>query len=636
LKNTTYSTAARLALGLALAIVAVSQEVPHRALIPAKPIGSGDVRQLSYSPDGRFLAVVTTIGFQVRRADDGTLLNTVVDDLPASPRLHYYPEPWLNELCWSPDGTRIARASVGIEIWDPLASAPERILPVEATDKAFHELAWSSKGRWLAARSDSGIVVLGLDGARLLVIPGELPGVMGRTISGFSWAPDGGQLAVVTGQGESEEIEVWDVMKQLRVRRFRVGQKAPKMRTVSDTGQVVEIPPNHAKVEWSPDGHLLALASGFSGLSLWNPYTGSSILRTQRKMGLDAIGAVISLSWSRGGNILRVGTPFDIRMLKLDSGVAVHEVRTESKKKWMRSIAVSVDGEQLAGSFDNGEIVMWRGRNHIPVVRLSIGAFADGFVVLSPDLRYMVGASPQGWAAVWDLSSCQKVIELGTSPWWGHDEYAWSPDGRTLAAVNGGELPNVVHLFQPSALEGVRSIKMPYSNYSAYTEASWSPDGTRVLVSGPPYAVISVKSGDVESLPSGQGRLLWTAEGGLARRPVPVRAVLQSPDFRYVAIGGNDKILVWDTQENRALGTVDFPPPRTLSQVAWSPDSGKLAYVSKTGALEIWDRGSGTVVEQWTTPGIWTWKVPTFVSWHEKLVAVECLGGAIRFWRAHD
>src|SRR5271154_5565976 len=119
----------RMALGLAFACGLVAQDVPTSALIPEKPVGAGNIRQPAYSPNGQMLAVVTTVGFQIRDAESGRVLNSVVDGLPSDPPSVMYAERWLSELCWSPDGRRIARAASGIEIWDPLGSAPERTLP---------------------------------------------------------------------------------------------------------------------------------------------------------------------------------------------------------------------------------------------------------------------------------------------------------------------------------------------------------------------------------------------------------------------------------------------------------------------------------------------------------------------------
>lgn len=104
---------------------------------------------------------------------------------------------------------------------------------------------------------------------------------------------------------------------------------------------------------------------------------------------------------------------------------------------------------------------------------------------------------------------------------------------------------------------------------------------------------------------------------------------------RFAAGGdslGPNKLTVWDVAENRALWTINFPPNRSLDQVAWSPDSLRLAYVSEEGQLQVWDRSSVRVVETWTAPGMWRWEIFSSLCWREKLIAAENLGGAIRLW----
>ena len=90
----------RFALILALASLLTGQDVPTLALASGRPRGAGNVRQLTYSPDGRLLAVVTTTGFQVRDAESGRVLNSIIDAVPATPPIvGQFPEPSLNELC---------------------------------------------------------------------------------------------------------------------------------------------------------------------------------------------------------------------------------------------------------------------------------------------------------------------------------------------------------------------------------------------------------------------------------------------------------------------------------------------------------------------------------------------------------
>lgn len=176
-------------------------------------------------------------------------------------------------------------------------------------------------------------------------------------------------------------------------------------------------------------------------------------------------------------------------------------------------------------------------------------------------------------------------------------------------------------------------MKLPELNAFGYL-TSWSPDGTRILINGKEPIVVSVENGAIEAAPRGGGLLLWTAQGGLKPLRIPVRAFLQAPDCRLVALLQDyDHLVVWDTQENRVLWTVIVPPERAAGELAWSPDSQRLAFVSKPGSVDIWDRSTGRVLERLTTPGTWPWIGPSYLIWREKLVAVIRLGGAVQLWR---
>ena len=615
----TTRVACLLALGLASAGDTSGQDFPTRSLVPGRPLGPGNVRQLSYSPDGHLLAVLTTVGFQIRNSDSGSVLNSVLDEAPAD-------RVSSGNLCWSPDGKRIARIVRGIEIWDPLAATAERILPAMTSDKAFLGVAWSPAGTQIAGRSETGVIVWDLASGSRISFP-EQPDKEDRVISSFSWDPGGGQIAVVAGVWESEVVDLWDVRRPKLVRRIRVGQKPPSSPRLSGAESVIEVSPDQSKVEWSPDGRILALNSGFGGLSLWNARSGSLLLRTRQK------GGVVSLSWSRDSKLLFVGTPHQIRLIRWDAGGSIYDLQSE---EWMRCNAASTNGERLAASFDDGTIALWRGRNRQPQTRVQTGALGDFNIAVSGDLRKMASESWQESPGVWDLSSGNKLAGSEAANW-GSGRFAWSPDGRTLAVVRQWEL----QLVYPSATSANRLIKLPGSGLG-YTAASWSPDGARILVIGPTPVVVSFATGAVDSGPPGKGVLLWTSTGNLVRRSLPDWGVLQgapeahvmqAPDFRYVAVKQIDKLTIWDGQESRLMWTIDFPQNRTLSQVAWSPDSRRLAYVSETGAVDIWDLAYGRVVARWTGPALWAWPGLVHLTWRDKLIALECKGGSVRFWR---
>ena len=299
-------------------------------------------------------------------------------------------------------------------------------------------------------------------------------------------------------------------------------------------------------------------------------------------------------------------------------------------------VAVTADSRASVTSLDGGEIVFWRGRNRQPQARISMGALFSHPKTISPDLRYLTGTD--SLAGLWNLKTGDRLaaFEAGT---WGYGQTAWAPDGRTVAFVRVTEDPEVVQFLRPFSGEPDRAIRLPKANYFAYTSVSWSPDGTQVLVTGSADAVISVASGTVKSLAGGRGRFVWAPSGDLVRRatPIPLRIwdILQSPDYRYAALRGDNKdLVVWDTQEDRVLWTAIVPNDRTLMQVAWSPDSQQLAYVSDAGIVDVWDLHEGQVVARWTAPNLPLWRGFSYLTWHSDLVAVEHLGGAIRLGQA--
>ncbi len=571
------------------------------------------------------LAVVTTTGFQLRDAESGRLLSSIVDAVPATPHIVVqFPEPWLNELCWSPDGKQIARTHGGIEIWNAPGSAPERTLPPDTADQVFYDLAWSPDGKQIAAHFDGGVVVFDMESARRTVIPEQAPNDGLAEIGGFAWSPRGDRLAIAAGYWESEVIDVWDVRKPALLRRYKVGAEGTPPPPCGDP--CFPTITYSSKLVWAPDGSVLALNSGFSGLALWNVRTGALIRRTQNPE------AILWLSWSRDSRQLRIGTPHGFRFLNRDSGKSVFAFRSAD---WMRTVAISPGGERRAASFDDARIDLWKGSSLQPSEHIATGAVADMGVNVSPDLHYMAGVAALGLAGVWDLQSGARSAALKPS-FVGFGQFAWSRDSRTLAIAPGSdqpELPAVLQILRPSDGQAARSIPLAASNYAEFTAVSWSPDGKRVLATGSSRAVVSAEDGAVKAGPTGPGGFAWNAAGDLVRLAIPYQGIpLQSSDLRYAALRMNEKLTVWDMQENRVLWTVDFPVARSLSQVAWSPDSRQLAYVSASGVVDVWDLAASRVIEHWTAASIPKWRPFSQLTWADKLVGVDCLGGAVQLW----
>lgn len=231
---------------------------------------------------------------------------------------------------------------------------------------------------------------------------------------------------------------------------------------------------------------------------------------------------------------------------------------------------------------------------------------------LSPDGRYV--ARIPGWNPwVTDLGS-EQVVELvpvrGGSPATvlrGIDaSYAWSPDGRQLAASASGRTgPTMLRLFDHNG-RLVRSVTLPHtfeqeSERAYFRVLSWSPDGSHLLLEeSDPYLPRAMVALDLRS-----GRLRTLATFGNKDEP----AVVWSPDGRYVALAegegfSQDDYLfaVIDVATGKPLMacTVNRPCPDALSwPLAWAPDSRSLFAPSRGGIVRLdlgWHRSTAAVI----------------------------------------
>lgn len=110
---------------------------------------SRQVRQAAFSPDGRFLAVVSALG-------TGCLWETASANRLAA--MHGFLQG-MNSVAFSPDGHRIAIGGDGneaIKLWD--VESLQELLTLEGHGSWFNSAAFSGDGRLLASANSKGIV----------------------------------------------------------------------------------------------------------------------------------------------------------------------------------------------------------------------------------------------------------------------------------------------------------------------------------------------------------------------------------------------------------------------------------------------------------------------------------------------
>jgi pentatricopeptide repeat protein len=508
--------------------------------------------------------------------------------------LHRHTRP-VTALSWSPDGRRLASASVDgpIKIWDPTTG--RELATLRGQGGYWTRVAWSPDGRRLASSGDSGTIQLwdpdtGQGTARLT-----------RTslrVRSLCWAPDSRRLVII---GYYRTVRLWDV----------------------DTGRQTDAFRGHTRCEvasWSPDGRLIALAgegpkvllrdtetkrlsilptghTGWIRVLSWDPRSrllatasADGVIRLldvagQREAGVlrGHTGAVLSVAWSPDGCRLASAST--------DQTVRVWDVKTQKETAALRGhtsgvngIAWSPDGRRLASAGDDQTVRVWEvGSGPDPsLLRGSPGSLTA--VSWAPDSRRLASACVDRTIRVWDADAGKQLAILTVPTHQVSRDHShsnlvralsWSPDGRRLAS--GGD-DGALRLWDVGTRKGTTLF---YGDDNIVTAVSWNPDGRRLASWD--YSM-ALKVWDTNS-----GKLLLT----LHRSTELVSALSWSPGGRRLANGESDgTVRLWDVAGRRQLARLRGHTG-AVTAVSWSRDGRRLASAGGDQTIKIWDVREG-------------------------------------------
>ena len=277
-----------------------------------------------------------------------------------------------------------------------------------------------------------------------------------------------------------------------------------------------------------------------------------------------------------------------LRVWELEHPEVCRRYQGHQHQVW--SVAWSPDGRQLVSSGRDGSLRVWdpwrkpadAGPSVVPVAPLwwqfCLSANGKRAVVLEQRSPIGVGLAT-GAAALWDTENMRRIETLecaGTNI----ARFAWSPDGRLLAA---GDHQGNVRVWELTGHRAVASFRVEGFGIGFL---DFSCNG-RLLTCGvvrlaPPYD----RSGE-----------FWDTDGW-RQVPVPSEALRDlawgaiSPDGRVEAVIHNGGTLdFWDIPSGhfRAPLAQPFTVPKEGGYVAFSPDERTLACSTKWGVLALWD-----------------------------------------------
>ncbi len=621
-----------------LTTTAFSQNHTHLGLpIGAKArLGKGKIYQLKYFPDGKRLAVATSIGIHIYDVQTGEPLDLLTG--------HTGP---IECIVFSPDGRTFATGSEDntIRLWDANTGKHKATCIGHEDDISF--ITFNPAGDILASVDyDESNRFWDVQTGKQLktAIESDVTPTYALTYS-----PDGALFLTIGRSDKSESyIEYWDAQAGNNIKNvlieedFDVAAISPQRKILAcgghgplyfwdlETGErlksVEKADERPESLEFSPDGRKLVTGSSWETVSVWEVST-AKLLKT-----FGGGEEFNSVTYSPDGKTVAAGADDGIiRFWDVATGELKKEI-TGHLSSEIYAATYSPDGSTLTCGSER-KIQLWNPQTGELLKTATEPGCKVYSVVYSSDAKLLATGGTSKKARLWDVGTGRF---LGSFT--GHKDtiyaVAISPDQTLLASGGGSKSPrrgankhsdgdNTVSLWEirTGELYHIGERLATFTEHTArVSSVTFSPDG-KTLASGSQdktiqlwdvnththYKTLTGHEGGVtavvyafygSTLASGSEdgtiRLWNTHTGDLLLPPIEgaghVTSLAYSPDDRILASASEDPnyINIWDALTGKHLHTFMGHTHR-VNAVLFSPDGKTLASVSSDSTILLWD-----------------------------------------------
>lgn len=520
---------------------------------------------VAYCPDGRLIASADEWGaVSVWNARTGENIAQIYNPI--------YSKMVLNQrVTFSPDGRCLIYLTrdKGSQAWD-VVTKRSFSLPI-----ILHPIAFSPNGELAAGESNSSFVIYDL---RKHVVRFERQGgTILHPLYMVTFSSDGKFIATAERTRDRGEfpstIRLWD----------------------TNSGKQVDTWGSHChsinSLSFSSDGKFLA-TGGAGGVYLWD------VVNHRRLIKLEEEGGTAVFS-PGGKKLASVGFSSTVHLWDPANREKVLSIPTGNG--WVTALAFSPDGKKLLTGGWHHALFLWDVTTGKEILPKEGHRFDIHSVQFAPDGKTLASRSGDQSVLLWDIASgkLRQRFPLadddrlqGRSYIWSptpSSTLAYSPDGKTLAAVAGG-----------------------YNNRAfIWDTMSFRKKLTINTAKRPPTSIAFSQAGDVLAVIDDRVRL-WSTSSGFELPLSPIAGsgpIAFSPNGCILATNGlalrsspasSSLLCLWDWRGNRLLRKFNTQKdgPRCLS---FSFDGQLLAtcggsHQQKNSLIHLWETATGNIV----------------------------------------
>jgi len=230
-------------------------------------------------------------------------------------------------------------------------------------------------------------------------------------ITALAFSPDGKVLASASGD---KTIKLWN----LETGEEKLSLTAHKLAINA--------------LAFSPDGKVLASASGDKTIKLWNLETGEEKLSlTAHKLAINALAFSCD-----GATLASASGDKTIKLWNLETGE--EKLSLTAHKLAINALAFSPDGATLASASGDKTIKLWNLETAEEQLSISTQKSIVSALTFSPDRRLLASISDQQWLKLWSIATVEEVLSIAIPKAY-RGVTVLHPDGQTLVSSVEGE-----------------------------------------------------------------------------------------------------------------------------------------------------------------------------------------------------